>query len=239
MAWSKVHERLQAGAAGLLPVGAACKEHGHHLPMHTDLLQAEWFANAIARRADILIWPTLGYGYYPAFLDYPGSCSLSRDTFLSVVVDIISDIARAGASPIFVLNTGISTIATLQEAVTRMQGERAVALINLYEGKHYRRLVAELEEQSCGGHADEFETSIMLAIAPQEVDMKCAVANTEPMQPGPLNRTDPGKPNFSPSGVYGDPVLATADKGRMAVAAILRDIAESMRRAEFEVCAEE
>ena len=79
LTWDEVGRRLAQGASAILPVGAAAKEHGFHLPMNTDRVQAEWLAARIAGRFDALIWPTVTYGYYPAFVDYAGSVSLSAD----------------------------------------------------------------------------------------------------------------------------------------------------------------
>ena len=117
LSWPELERRIQAGAIAVLPVGAACKEHGFHLPMNADLLQAEWLAAALAQRAEVLVWPTVAYGYYPAFRDYPGSVSLSVATFRAVVQEILADIRRAGARAVLILNTGISTIEPLQVAV--------------------------------------------------------------------------------------------------------------------------
>jgi creatinine amidohydrolase len=224
--WPEVQGRLDAGAIAMLPVGAACKEHGYHLPMNTDFLQAEWFAFSMAELAEVAVWPTLSYGYYPAFIDYPGSCSLSRVTFISTIYEILEDIVRAGASSVVVLNTGISTITPLKEAIARIASHGHVQLINCYQGPHYQAVVKELQEQLRGGHADELETSIMLAIAPEQVYMARAEACTNSTIRGPFNRTDPKVANYSPSGVYGDPRLATRAKGERLVRAILRDILE-------------
>jgi Uncharacterized protein, putative amidase len=224
VSWLEVKLRLEAGAIGILPVGATCKEHGYHLPMNTDFLQAEWLARSVAKVANVAVWPTLGYGFYPAFIDYPGSCSLSRETFVSTVFEILTDILRAGARSIVILNTGISTIEPLADVVARFEVKARVRLVNVYEGRHYRAVGEEIEEQARGGHADELETSIMLAIAPERVSMDLAEVCTEPMVKGPFNRTDPGAPNYSPSGVYGDPRLATREKGKRLVRAMLRDI---------------
>ena len=77
LTWDEVSRRIAQGAAAILPIGAASKQHGFHLPMNTDRVQAEWLATQIAARIDALIWPTLAYGYYPAFVEYAGSASLS------------------------------------------------------------------------------------------------------------------------------------------------------------------
>ncbi len=222
--WPEVQRRLEAGAPALLPIGAACKEHGYHLPLNTDLLQAEWLVRALVKTVEVVIWPTLSYGYYPAFVEYPGSCSLSYATFTSAVYEILEGILRAGARSVVVLNTGISTIAPLEEAIARSGAEEQVRLVNCYQGPHYRAAAQGLAEQVRGSHADELETSIMLAIAPEWVNMKRAEACTEAMVKGPLNRTDPQAANYSPSGVYGDPRLATREKGERLVCAMLRDV---------------
>jgi creatinine amidohydrolase len=225
-AWPAVEQALQRGVPALLPVAAACKAHGRHLPMNTDLLQMEWLTTELMRRAVVAIWPPVTYGYYPAFTDYPGSCSLSRPTFVALVSELLGQLREAGAQRVVVLNAGLSTIAPLAEAVTLAAAP--VCLLHLYEGAHFRAAAEALCSQPCGGHADELETSIMLAIAPERVDMAAARAWTpRTLQPGPLRRGDPGHPNYAPDGVYGDPRLATAAKGQRLLAAMLRDVLEN------------
>src|SRR3954470_2148207 len=89
---------------------------------------------------------------------------------------------------------------------------------------------------SGGTHADEIETSMMLYIAPNSVDMKKAVVDFHENKPGGLTR-DPNKPGtYSPSGAWGDPTKATRAKGKIVVedmtAAILEEI-EDLRTAEI------
>jgi hypothetical protein len=87
-----------------------------------------------------------------------------------------------------------------------------------------------VQQQARGSHADEIETSMMLYIVPERVDMKLAVRDdNNPRGPGPLTRKADGKGLYSPSGVWGDATLATREKGRVVVEAtvsgILKDIA--------------
>ncbi len=77
MRWDEVARRIDAGAVAILPIGAGAKQHGLHLPLNTDRIQAEWLAARLAERIDALVWPTLTYGHYPAFVEYAGSISLS------------------------------------------------------------------------------------------------------------------------------------------------------------------
>src|SRR5437762_6245178 len=92
MIWSEVVRRIDEGAAAILPIGAAAKQHGLHLPLNTDRIQAEWLSARLAEHIDALVWPTLAYGHYPAFVEYAGSTSLSDATFEAVVAEIASGI---------------------------------------------------------------------------------------------------------------------------------------------------
>jgi creatinine amidohydrolase len=228
LTWPEVERRLAGGALALLPVGAACKEHGPHLPMNTDWIQAEWLTGELIRRHNVLAWPTVAYGFYPAFREYPGSCSLSRETFAAGVREILDDLFRFGARAAIVLNTGISTIPPLEEAVKTSRHPDRVLLVNVYSGPKFTAAVKALEQQKAGGHADEIETSIMLALAPERVDMSKAVACELNKVPGPFNRTDPQGPNYTPSGVNGNPTLASREKGEQLIRAILRDVTETL-----------
>jgi creatinine amidohydrolase len=228
VAWPEVEERLRYGASAVLPVGAGAKQHGLHLPMGTDKRQAEWLTARLVAARDVVVWPKLAYGYYPAFVDYPGSISLARHTFVAVVLDIVQGIARAGASRIVILNTGISTIEPLAEAAVSAPAGVPVRLLNVYAGPRWSRVVAEIEEQAWGGHADELETSVMLAIAPDQVDMRRAEPAVHRVERGAFNRHDPDASNYPPPGVGGDPSLATRDKGELLLQAMLADVLEAV-----------
>src|SRR6266702_7887139 len=164
MMWDEVARHIAGGAAAILPIGAAAKQHGFHLPLNTDRIQAEFLAGRLAERFDALIWPTLVYGYYPAFVAYAGSSNLSATTFEAVVHEIVTDILRCGCRKLFVLDTGISTLAPIERALARLDADRVMHL-RIHDGPRYRRAAEQLAEQRHGSHADERETSLMLALA--------------------------------------------------------------------------
>jgi creatinine amidohydrolase len=126
-----------------------------------------------------------------------------------------------------VLDTGISTRAPVDRALARLAAGNALHL-GIHEGPNYRRAAAELAEQSHGSHADELETSLMLALAPELVNMSRAEASpdVEYEVGGPLTPSDTSSPNYSRSGSYGDPTLATRAKGEVLLAAMLDDLTE-------------
>jgi creatinine amidohydrolase len=117
LTWDRVGERLREGAPAILPIGAVVKENGLHMPTHTDGVFAEHFVRALAEKTDALIWPTLTYGFYPAFVAYAGRASLSTETFKALVAEISDAILRFGARILFILDTGLSTIGPVDEAI--------------------------------------------------------------------------------------------------------------------------
>jgi creatinine amidohydrolase len=218
--WNEIESRLTAGGDAILPIGAGAKEHGLHLPMNTDEIQAMWLSERVAAETGALVWPAVNYGFYPAFRDYPGSISLSRPLFVAMIRELCSEIMRWRPRRLYVLDTGISTIAPVGEAILGL--ERVVHL-RVHDGPRYREASAALRQQSFGSHADELETSRMLAIAPQSVDMARAQASPGGPFEGRLTRA------LAPSGSYGDPTLANAEKGARLIDAMLADLREAMR----------
>ena len=227
LTWERIGARLAAGAAAILPIGAGAKQHGLHLPMSTDQILAEHLARAISRNMDALVWPALTYGHYPAFTRYAGSVSLSAATFESVVGELVEGLIGFGARSVIVLNTGLSTIAPVDRAIAAALYPGRIIHIKAFSGPRYEKAAADVRQQKHGSHADEMETSIMLALAPHLVDMARARASPQlpgGPRPGPLDPSDPASANYSPSGSFGDPRLATLQKGRMLLEAIEADV---------------
>ena len=223
LSWSDVENKIESGAGAVLPIGAAAKEHGLHLPMNTDYLQAKWLADQLVLKRNLLVWPIVSYGFYPAFVNYPGSVTLSQTTFEIMIKEVISSIFNSGVGRLVLLNTGVSTIKPLENICHEFPGE--VSLINVYSGKRYKQIHTQIIQQSDGGHADESETSIMLAINKLLVDMNLASGSMQACsQPGALNRNDPESVNYSPTGACGAPQLASSEKGARLLQAMLEDI---------------
>lgn len=227
MHWDRVARRIEDGAVAILPIGAAAKQHGFHLPLNTDRVQAEWLAGRMAEKIDALVWPTLTYGHYPAFVEYAGSNSLSIATFEALVGEISGQILGGGCPKLLVLNTGISTLAPVDRALVRLASDR-IKHLWIHGGPRYPQVARQLAEQSHGSHADEMETSLMLALAPHLVDMTRAEASPALAQerPGALTPSDVNSPNYSRSGSFGDPTRATPAKGEALLAAMLADLDE-------------
>lgn len=218
MTWPEAERALHELPAVLLPVGARTKEHGHHLPLNNDWLIAEYLARRVAERTPVLVLPTMQYGHYPAFLEYPGSISLRADVFRDAVIDICQSLIGQGATRFYILNTGLSTLRPLGAARESLISAGArVGLTDIHTA--YAGLRRQVETQPAGTHADEIETSMMLYIAPDVVRMDRAERDIHPDRgPGGLTRDPKAETGvFSPTGAYGDPTLATREKGQLMV----------------------
>lgn len=237
LTWPEAQDLFQAGAVVLVPVGAIAKEHGHHLPLKTDYLLAVGLAERVRSKLPVVVAPVITFGYYPAFVDYPGSQHLSSETFVALTKEILLKLIKDGAKHIAVLNTGIST-----------EGPLRIALRDIYTETGFQIGIAGIQslgrkakghlEQKLGGHADEAETSIILALEPSEVRMDRAVTDYGHAESLPEDvfhkpvqfSADPNSGlGYSKTGVRGDPTLATAERGEALLDEMVEDLVDGLR----------
>ena len=228
LTWQEAERVLTRQAVVVIPLGAASKEHGPHLKLSNDFTIAEYLKRRVLDSARVVVAPTVNYNFYPAFVTYPGSTSLTIETARDLIVDICRSLAAFGPRKFYVLNTGVSTRRPLRQAaailavdsITMRFTDLSVVLADVEKA---------VSKQEGGTHADEIETSMMLYMAPNTVDMKKAVKDYRPSR-GRLvhDSTQPG--TYSPTGIWGDPTLATREKGERVteafVAGILKEIRE-------------
>src|SRR6266404_2283388 len=202
LTWPEAKARFAADAVVVVPVGAAAKAHGPHLPLKTDALTARALAQRLIERLPVIAAPVVGFGFYPAFTSFAGSQHLSADTFKALLTELLGNLRDHGVKRIVLLNTGVSTEKPIDEVAAG-----ATDLLVL----HMRGLGAaadRLLDVPEGGHADERETSVMLALEPRSVR---------------LDRLAPAGP-FERTAATGDPTRATAFKGERILTARIDDI---------------
>jgi acetamidase/formamidase/creatinine amidohydrolase/Fe(II)-dependent formamide hydrolase-like protein len=222
--WTEAESYLTSDRVVVLPLGAGAKEHGPHLPLRNDAILAEYYARRVVEAREVALLPSLTYGFYPAFLEYPGSTSLAFDTQRDAVAEIIRSIARHGPRRFYVLNTGVSTARPLK-ATQDLLVREGIAMRYTDVRKAGESAEAAVKQQKFGTHADEIETSMVLYMEPDAVRMEKAVAGGSPDHPGPLTRQKGNaEGDYSPSGVFGDPTLATWQKGQAVVEQVVSDI---------------
>lgn len=229
LTWIEAEEAIKKHDVVLIALGARTKEHGPHLPLNNDFTMAEYLKEQVSKEVPVIILPTLQYGYYPAFLEYPGSISLQHDTFKNVIIDICNSLEGYGIRKFYILNTGVSTLRPLKDAAKELE-KKGITLhyFNILEtDKKYSK---NLLQQEGGTHADEGETSIMLHIAPESVNMKKAVKDYDnrPDRKG-FTRDSEGDGVYSPTGIWGNPTLATKEKGKELTKFMIEDITSQIR----------
>ena len=212
LTWKQAAEVLTPRTIVMIPLGAASKEHGPHLKLGNDSLIAEYLTKEVMARTAVVVAPAVNYHFYPAFVEYPGATSLRLNTARDLIVDICRGLAHFGPRKFYVLNTGVSTNRALIPRVGAT-GRRMVSIMRFTDFLHASAEVEkQIKQQPEGTHADEIETSMMLYIAPQSVDM--SKAQKDFPAGGPFQWRDPKAPNYSSSGIYGDATLATREKGK-------------------------
>ena len=231
LTWIEAEQVLTPDAVVVIPLGAAAKEHGPHLKLKNDLILADYYKRRVLEKAEAVIAPTINYHYYPAFIEYPGSTSLRLETARDLVVDIVRGLARFGPKRFYILNTGVSTVRALRPAAELLAADGIV--MTFTDLNSIEAVESRIRQQAGGTHADEIETSMILYMQPDAVDMKKAVKDYREGS-GPLTRDAGSRTGiYSPSGVWGDATLATREKGKVVTEAmvevILQDI-EKLRR---------
>ena len=149
LTWPEAKARFEAGALVVVPVGAASKAHGPHLPLKTDALTARALAQKLIERLPVIAAPVVGFGFYPAFTSFAGSQHLSAATFKALLAELLGNLRSHGVRRIVLLNTGVSTEKPIDEVaagatdllVLHMRGLGAAAdrLLDVAEGRPRRR----------------------------------------------------------------------------------------------------
>lgn len=230
--WIEAERLLGPDTVVVIPIATALQQHGPHLPLRTDLTLAEHLGGRLAEVSPVVVVPAVTYHLSSAFSGYPGSTTLLLDAARDMTVQVARGLARSGARRFYALPVGLGGDDALTAAseVLRREG---ILLRALNYSREVERLSAGWKQQAGGGHADELETSMMLHVDAAAVDMKKAAREFAPWN-GPLTRLRESAGTYSATGVWGDPTLATREKGQYLVdglTAVMQQEIESLRSA--------
>ena len=231
-----------AQVVAVLPV-AATEQHGPHLPVSVDTTLVDGVVNASLRHlpADLpaLFLPTQQIGKSNEHIRFPGTLTLSAQTVISLWMDIGSSVARSGIKKLVLLNShgGQASIMDIVARDLRTEHDLIVYSANWYNlplGDAVMGLFPAAEHRF-GIHAGEIETSMMLALRPDVVEMAQAqnFASTSEDRAKAYPILGNGKSaklgwqmqDYNAAGAVGNAAAATAEKGRAVLDAAGRALA--------------
>jgi creatinine amidohydrolase len=224
MSWPEIEAGLRQIKTVILPVGAT-EEHGPHLPIFADTIQAIEIAKEAARRCDIFVAPPVHYGVCRSTRRFPGTITLEHDSLRAFIHDLLLSFYESGFRRVLILtgHAGGQHLSALESACQQAVSECdfRVSLVSLFDLIDHKAV-----ETPGDGHSGEIETSLMMFIRKDLVR-------------GTPDGNFPVRPRFlvlrnvrhlMGNGIMGDPSKASIEKGReffeMAVLGVIKALDE-------------
>ena len=228
----EIAAQLKRNPLVILPAGSV-EQHGPHLPTGTDIYAAAVIGHAVAERMDGLVLPGGPLGVTPMHMPFEGTITLTPETYQHVVYETCESTARHGARRLLILNWHEGNIPSLSLASERLHREAGMSVVVVQACY----VAAELYGHDCGGltHGGEIEALAVMAWRPELVHLDRIDYSSDPAlgrKWDRLRRTRSYQPvlrdikTIAPTGWYGSPEHATADKGLR----MLNDIADAIAK---------
>jgi creatinine amidohydrolase len=222
LSWPEVRARIAAGQDTVVMALGAFEQHGPHLPLETDVLLGDHLAQVIADRLDAFVARTITIGCSHHHLGFPGTLSLSDETFAGVVGDVVRSLARGGFGRVVLLPSHGGNFAPLAAAMKKIgdtvDGLRVTALTDpapLFSPAQIGADEFGVPLGEGGIHSGEWETSMIMAIHPELVHLERAQAGYTGDPDEAFRRIfNDGTASLSKIGVVGDPRRASAEHGK-------------------------
>lgn len=247
LAWPDYHARVRDGAVPILIPMGAMEQHGHHMPMHVDVLLPVEFARRAASRIGGLVAPPFTYGYKSHQKSgggnhLPGTTSLDGATLVAALRDVLKEFVRHGVRRICLVNGHFENSWFIVEGIDlalrelRWDGIENVKVVVLsYWDFVDQATIARLYPDGFAGwdleHGGVLETSLMLALHPELVHLDRATDHA-PAEFPPYD-VYPVRADRTPaSGTLSSPKASTPEKGEILLEVCTVGIVGALR-AEF------
>jgi creatinine amidohydrolase len=223
----------------ILPT-AAVEQHGPHLPVGTDLIINQGLCDLLRARCpddlDILLLPVMAVGKSNEHLWAKGTLTLSATSALAAWTDIGLSVARAGVRKIVILNShgGNADLISILARELRVQAGMLAVRLGWGAMGMPPGLYSD-QENRFGIHGGDMETSVLLHLRPDTVDMTKAQDFRSTAEAGAISPIGPVgygwiSTDLNPAGVVGEAHLATAEKGRVTAEHIVTDVIGLLRK---------
>ena len=243
--WAEVHEMNKENTIILIPLGST-EQEGTHLPLGVDTYVAEMLAQRVAKETGSLVGPVLPVGYSEWFCEFPGTISIKIETLIQILREYISSLIRHGFKKFIFIN-GHGGNSPAIDVVSRefiMNHEVHIAMVEIWKIANSLAKDIPMLKENVFKHAGELMTSVMLYIHPNTVNMKKAKVEYLKSYKHPFKvKSTLGPAEFkgvditlydkakslTESGIMGDPLSATAEKGKIIVNAITSYLADLVK----------
>jgi creatinine amidohydrolase len=232
LTWADIKQEIQNGRDTVVVPFGSTEQHGRHLPIGTDAMLGDEIGWGLAERLGAFLAPTVRFGCSAHHLAFSGTISLGKETFRSIVLDVVASLSGHGFRRILLLPTHGGNFKPLAEAVAKIEPVKGVQVLAFTD---LRGLVSAAANSSrsfgvdaakSGAHSGEWETSLMLAIRPEQVKMDQAAEGFVGELSEIMSKVFDGIQNLDQNGVLGDPRPASAEAGKK----YLEDIVEYLNQ---------
>ncbi len=224
-------DRIRKVPAVILPLGAT-EQHGYHLPLGVDSFLAEALAIRIAEQVGATVLPTMPFGYSWVWRDSPGTVTLKTATIENVIVETADSLSKYGVQHLFLVSGHEANCAAMKQGSRQLHDNPDISVWRLFYPDLSSVMNAHCDSESWHGivHACEFETSLMLAVNPDLVEMDKACSEYPEHGNGYFFGARP-MGELSMSGVFGDATQATAQKGEAMIDVFVEKMVRIVREA--------
>jgi creatinine amidohydrolase len=220
LTWAEVKVEIENGRDTVIVPFGSMEQHGRHMPLGTDAVLGDEFGWAVAGRLDAFLAPTVRFGCSRHHLSFAGTISLGEETFQRVVLDVVASLSQHGFQRIVLLPTHGGNFKPLAEAFAQLQPVENVKVMAFTDLEGLVKVAFESSSASgvnpaqSGAHSGEWETSLMLALRPEQVKMDQAAEGFVGELSEIMSKVFDGIQNLDENGVLGDPRPATAAAGK-------------------------
>lgn len=244
--WPKIQEHIDKKSLLILPIGTT-EEHGPHMPVDTDARIAEAFGQLIAQKLDpeipTLLMDTIRYGYSMQIMrQWPGTITVRSRVFMDMVFDICKSVLDMGFTKLAILDCHGHHSGPLNTVSRELCDACGKAIAVISPAVMSRDAFNAIRNSPQGGaiHACEWETSILLHISPEVVDMSVATDEDHMNYHSDFVAGDgfQGKQMVtwstwylqpSTTGIYGSPLCSTAETGKVIMDAATENSSRFLR----------
>ncbi len=214
-------DALELAPVVIVPVGSV-EQHGPHCPMDVDISAPFYMAAAVARRVDefpVIVAPPVWSGLAHYNMGFPGTISVRLETFQMLLADIVRSIHANGFERIVCLNGHGGNFGPSRAVCWELAREDIFSLHFNWWNMVSEELRAWGESDTGVGHGGEWETSVQLHLRGHMVDWQHAVRDETGTQPFSAEASfaefaERRRDTVNNTGVMGDALAATAEKGR-------------------------